>query len=124
MPLRNWLVALGCIVALGIMVYACAARAHIKERPELDAWMNGLQSNGGYPCCSHVDGTTIADVDWDTAVADGKLHYRVRIEGEWIVVTDAEVVESPNKFGRAIAWIYRTTNDKPLIRCFLPGAGG
>jgi hypothetical protein len=100
------------------------ARAHIKDRPDLDKWMNSLASRGGYPCCSHVDGTTLADAEWDTAVVNGEIHYRVRLDQNWIVVSPEEVVEGPNLFGQAIAWIYRDSLGVPNVRCFMPGAGG
>ena len=44
---------------------------------------------------------SLQDVDWDTQEG----HYRVRIQGEWIVVPDAAVVTDTQ------------------IRCFIPGAG-
>jgi hypothetical protein len=99
------------------------------DRPDLNAWFNSLQSSGGYPCCSQIDGSTIADVDWDTTVVNGELHYRVRIEGEWVVVSDAEVVKAPNRYGPPIVWLYWINQPDgkpriPQIRCFMPGAGG
>ena len=59
------------------------------------------------------------DVDWDTQEG----HYRVRIQGEWIVVPDAAVVTEPNRFGPAVVWPYNDRYGNTRIRCFIPGAG-
>jgi hypothetical protein len=53
----------------------------------LKEWFDRLASRNGL-CCAFADGVSVQDVDWDTQ--DG--HYRVRIQGEWIVVPDAAVV--------------------------------
>jgi hypothetical protein len=117
------------MIFFAMLVYAFAARAHMHDRPELDTWFNGLQSSGGFPCCSQIDGSTISDLDWDTTVIDGKFHYRVRIDGQWVVVSDAEVVNAPNRYGPPIVWLYWINQPDgkpriPQIRCFMPGAGG
>jgi hypothetical protein len=70
-------------------------------------------------CCAFADGASLQDVDWDTQVG----HYRVRIQGEWIVVPDAAVVTEPNRFGLAVVWPYRDRDGTTQIRCFMPGAG-
>jgi hypothetical protein len=59
------------------------------------------------------------DVDWDT---QGNS-YRVRINGQWVVVPDAAVVTEPNKFGPAVVWPYQDFQGATQIRCFLPGTG-
>jgi hypothetical protein len=84
----------------------------------LREWFDQLASERGL-CCSFADGRAIADVDWDTQ--DGR--YRVRLNGEWLVVPDAAVVKEPNKYGRAVVWPYMDANGATQIRCFLPGAG-
>jgi hypothetical protein len=114
---------ISAVLAIATLLCVCAARAHMKDRPDLDGWFHGLQSSGGFPCCSEVDGYTLPDVDWDTAVADGKPHYRVHLNGRWIVVSDEEVVEGPNKYGSPLVWIYYE-NGEPFVRCFMPGARG
>jgi hypothetical protein len=93
----------------------------------LKAWFDQLASGKGL-CCSFADGVSIADVDWDTAtVADaaGASHvvYRVRLNGQWILVPDAAVVTEPNRFGPAVVWPYQDMNGVTQIRCFIPGAG-
>lgn len=111
------------VAACGILVYACSASAHMKNRPDLDQWFNGLTSKNGSPCCSTVDGTEVRDIDWDTTVENGQSHYRVRVGGQWITVADHQVVTTPNKYGGPVVWIYHS-DGKPQVRCFMPGAGG
>jgi hypothetical protein len=60
----------------------------------------------------------VQDVDWDTQ--DGR--YRVRLQGEWVVVPTA-LASEPNRFGPAVVWPYFDANGATQIRCFMPGAG-
>jgi len=85
----------------------------------LKAWFDQLASGKGL-CCSFADGVSVQDVDWDTT-PDGR--YRVRLNGQWIVVPDAAVVTEPNRFGPAVVWPYQDMNGVTQIRCFIPGAG-
>lgn len=85
----------------------------------LKSWFDRLASGKGL-CCSFADGVSIQDVDWDTT-QDGR--YRVRLNGQWIVVPDAAVVTEPNRFGPAVVWPYQDMSGATQIRCFLPGAG-
>ena len=84
----------------------------------LHDWFEHLASGKGL-CCSFADGFRVDNVDWDTQ--DG--HYRVRLNGQWIVVPDNAVVTEPNKFGAAVVWPYMGTDGQTQIRCFLPGTG-
>jgi len=84
----------------------------------LKQWFDQLASGKGL-CCSFADGVSVQDVDWDTQ--DGS--YRVRLQGEWVVVPDVAVVSEPNRFGPAVVWPYLDANGTTQIRCFLPGAG-
>jgi hypothetical protein len=84
----------------------------------LKSWFDQLASGKGL-CCSFADGTQIDDVDWDTR--DGR--YRVRLNGEWIVVPESALVQEPNRFGPAVVWPYLDADGATQIRCFLPGAG-
>jgi hypothetical protein len=84
----------------------------------LKTWFDKLASGKGL-CCSFADGVSVEDVDWDTQGAS----YRVRINGEWLVVPDAAVVTEPNKFGPAVVWPYQDINGATQIRCFIPGSG-
>ncbi len=84
----------------------------------LKSWFDQLASKNGF-CCSFADGFSVQDVDWDTQ--DG--HYRVRLNGEWIVVPNSAVVTEPNRFGPTVVWPYTDTYGTIQIRCFMPGAG-
>jgi hypothetical protein len=84
----------------------------------LKPWFDQLASGKGL-CCSFADGATVEDVDWDTQ--DGR--YRVRLNGQWVVVPDVALVTEPNRFGPAVVWPYQDVNGATQIRCFLPGAG-
>jgi hypothetical protein len=84
----------------------------------LKQWFDRLASGRGL-CCSFADGVSVEDVDWDSQ--DGR--YRVRVQGQWIVVPDAALVTEPNRFGPAVVWPYLDANGAMQIRCFLPGAG-
>ena len=84
----------------------------------LKAWFDQLASGKGL-CCSFADGVSVENVDWDTQ--NGR--YRVRIQGQWLVVPDTAVVTEPNKYGPAVVWPYQDANGATQIRCFLPGAG-
>ena len=82
----------------------------------LKPWFDSLKSGKGL-CCSDADGFAVSDPDWDSR--DG--HYRVRLEGEWMVVPDDAVITEPNRVGRTMVWPMRG----PLgvsIRCFMPGS--
>lgn len=85
----------------------------------LKTWFDRLASGKGL-CCSFADGVSVQDVDWDTT-QEGR--YRVRLNGQWIVVPDAAVVTEPNRFGPAVVWPYQDVNGVTQIRCFIPGAG-
>lgn len=82
----------------------------------LKPWFDGLKSNKGL-CCSVADGLAIADPDWDSK--DG--HYRVRLDGQWIVVPDDAVIREPNRAGRTMVWPIKGSLGT-TIRCFLPGS--
>src|ERR1700749_2589404 len=84
----------------------------------LKAWFDKLASGKGL-CCSFADGVSVQDVDWDT---QGNS-YRVRINGQWVVVPDAAVGTEQNKFGSAVVWPYQDIDGVTQIRCFIPGSG-
>ena len=62
----------------------------------LQLWFESLRNKLGLYCCARADGHPLDDGDWDMK-GDS---YRVRLQGEWIVVPDYAVISSPNKFGR------------------------
>ena len=82
----------------------------------LKPWFESLHNKDGVQCCEVADGMALLDVDWDSQ--DG--HYRVRLEGQWVMVPDERVVTQPNRIGRPIVWT-QYLNGKPLVRCFMPG---
>lgn len=84
----------------------------------LKPWFDQLASGKGL-CCSFADGVKVENVDWDTQ--NGR--YRVRLNGQWIVVPDSALVTEPNKFGPAVVWPYLDGDGVTQIRCFMPGAG-
>jgi hypothetical protein len=90
---------------------------HFADSP-LKPWFDRLASGKGL-CCSFADGVSVENVDWDSK--DG--NYRVRINGQWVVVPEAAVVTEPNKYGPAVVWPYQDSDGATQIRCFLPGAG-
>ncbi|MGA8613940.1 MAG: hypothetical protein WB760_20150 [Xanthobacteraceae bacterium] len=114
----------------GVLSFVLPRAAHARDDgryeasdPALHAWFDQLASGKGL-CCSFVDGSKVEDVDWDTQRdADGSVHYRVRLNGEWIVVPDAAVVKEPNRFGPAMVWPCKDAAGATQIRCFIPGAG-
>lgn len=85
---------------------------------QLKPWFDKLASGKGL-CCSFADGFKVEDVDWDVE----KGRYRVRLNGEWVVVPDAALVTEPNKFGPAVVWPYQDAAGTTQIRCFIPGSG-
>lgn len=84
----------------------------------LKDWFNSLSSPGGGPCCSYADGVSIDDVDWEMK-GD---HYRVRLDGVWYDVPDANIVQGKNRLGRAIVWPIKDEVGNVKIRCFMRGA--
>lgn len=82
----------------------------------LKPWFDSLRSGKG-PCCSDADGMVIADPDWESQQG----HYRVRLDGEWIIVPDDAVITEPNRAGRTMVWPVKGSLGTS-IRCFLPGS--
>jgi len=73
-------------------VLAGSARARDDGRyagSPLKPWFDSLKSAKGL-CCSDADGFLVADPDWESK--DG--HYRVRLDGQWIMVPDDAVIPS------------------------------
>ena len=120
---RDWAILVAFVLGLALAgrilaPYKAAARdldGRYANSP-LHGWFEGLRSGKG-PCCSDADGTALSDVDWESK--DG--HYRVRIEGEWIVVPDDAVITEPNRAGRTMVWPVKGSLGIS-IRCFLPGS--
>src|SRR3954471_4057637 len=79
-------------------------------------WFESLRNGSGMSCCSNADGTAVTDADWETK--DG--HYRVRLNNQWMAVTDKAVLPGPNKDGRTIVWPRPGPMGIEII-CFIPG---
>ena len=133
---RNLAAVIGGMLVLGFIALACIlisiepahahdptgfwAREYAAGRSPGPEWWNGLAIGKGL-CCSFADGVRVEDVDWDTGGPDGG--YRVRLNGDWIIVPPDAVLTDPNRYGPAVVWPYKATDDTTQIRCFLPGAG-
>jgi hypothetical protein len=108
------------IVLVGCWLGTAPAQARDDGRyanSPLKPWFESLHSKDGIQCCADADGMALADVDWD--IKDG--HYRVRLEGEWVIVPDDSVIAEPNRVGRTMVWPYYL-NGNPTVRCFMPGS--
>lgn len=104
--------------SLALVMLATSAPARDDGRyanSPLKEWFESLSSDFG-PCCSDADGYMVADIDWESDHG----HYRVRIDGEWVMVPDGAVVTQPNKTGRTMVWKYYI-DGHPRVRCFMRG---
>src|SRR5215813_8296502 len=75
----------------------------------LQPWFQSLQNKNGFYCCARADGHPLD-------------------EGEWIVVPDDALISGPNKFGKAIVWLWPHADIASgeihtitRIQCFIPG---
>jgi hypothetical protein len=126
---KKYLALIGGIL-IGFIFGVTLAHAHDDGRfaaSPLKPWFDGLKSNKGM-CCSFADGVTVKGVDWDTinVASAGKepdVRYRVRLDGQWIVVPPDAVVTEPNRYGDAVVWPYQDAAGATQIRCFIPGSG-
>src|SRR3954471_11388970 len=89
------------VITLGLLlVGAASARDDGRyANSPLKGWFDSLKSGLG-PCCSDADGFAVSDPDWESR--DGR--YRVRIDGNWIVVPDDALITEPNRYGRTMVW--------------------
>jgi hypothetical protein len=105
--------------AFGLMLRAMPAVARDDGRyanSPLKPWFESLRSDFG-PCCSDSDAFVVFDPDWESEGG----HYRVRINGEWVVVPDGAVITQPNRAGPTMVW--KTYLDgHPRVHCFMPGS--
>jgi hypothetical protein len=91
----------------------------------LRPWFEALKNKVGMYCCAGADGHPLDESEWD--IKDNT--YRVLLQGEWIVVPDDAVISGPNKFGKAIVWLWPQEvlawgdPASNFIRCFIPGSG-
>jgi hypothetical protein len=113
-PLAIWLLA--ALLAVVQFGNAFARDDGRFATSPLKPWFDSLRSGKG-SCCSDADGVAIADPDWESKEG----HYRVRLDGEWIIVPDDAVITEPNRAGRTMVWPVKGTSGTS-IRCFLPGS--
>ncbi|MGJ5207724.1 hypothetical protein [Bradyrhizobium sp. HKCCYLR20261] len=114
--IRTLLALSGAALAAALCVDHAAARDDGRyANSPLKDWFDGLRSGRG-PCCSDADGLAVSDPDWDLQ----GTHYRVRLDGEWIVVPDDAVITEPNRAGRTMVWPIKGSLGTS-IRCFMPG---
>src|SRR3954454_6665300 len=113
----------GFITCSAVLALTVAAMATAIARDDgryagspLKPWFDTLKSGKGL-CCSDADGFAISDPDWESLSG----HYRVRLDGEWIVVPDDAVITEPNRAGRTMARPMKGSLGT-LIRCSMPGS--
>ena len=107
------------VAMLSLAVLATPVLAHDDGRfadSPLKPWFESLQSEVGQ-CCTNADGYIVFDADWESDHG----HFRVRLEGEWLVVPDGAVLKQPNRAGPTMIWKYYI-DGHPRVRCFLPGS--
>ena len=94
----------------------------------LQPWFQSLRNKTGLYCCARADGHPVDDGEWDMK----NNSYRVFLQGEWIVVPDRAVILGPNKFGKAMVWVWPqemfasdgfASGGSTSILCFIPGSG-
>jgi hypothetical protein len=104
-----------------LLVSSLVLLVHLHDRPDLNQWTMGLQSQRGVPCCDSSEAKPVVDADWRV---DAEGHYEVLLEGKWVSVPDGSIVKEPNKYGLSLVWYIKLSNsDEIYIRCFLPAAG-
>jgi hypothetical protein len=121
---RTWVCCVFFVVASMVSQFGHLAFAHDDGRyadSPLKPWFDALRSDKGL-CCSFADGQSVLDIDWDTKREGEQVHYRARLDGEWIVIPDAAVITEPNRYGRTVIWPYKDMDGKTQVRCFMPGA--
>jgi hypothetical protein len=106
------------ILILCLLFVTVPGAAHDHTQPGIKSWIKSLKNKQHVPCCDTADGYP------PEAVVDmGGNRYRVKIKGEWYDVPDHALLTEPNRLGYPVVW-YVHENGRPLIVCFLPGAGG
>src|ERR1700722_14441808 len=89
------------IAFLMLFLLSLVAHAHIHDRPDLDAWVNGLTNKQGGQCCDHTEARRVEDPDYE-GLPDGSGGYRVMIDGDWLQVPESRVIHQPNRYGPAL----------------------
>jgi hypothetical protein len=108
-----------------------SAYSHDHLRPDLKEWFKSLKSKSGVACCDDGDAEH-AEATWDMARGGYKVFLKNPVHpkesGRWFDVPDDAVVKQPNLSGVAMVWWYPSYavdgTMTPVVRCFIPGAGG
>ena len=94
----------------------------------LQPWFKSLRDKSGKYCCAEADGHSLDEGEWDMK----NDSYRVFLQGKWIVVPDEALILGPNKFGKAMVWVWPqemfasdgfASGGSTSILCFIPGTG-
>jgi hypothetical protein len=119
--------AVAILVFLAVLLMASIPKSHAHDDGRYadspnHAWFDSLTSPYGGRCCAEADGLGVNDLEWKTAIDEAKpnLRYQVFIAGDWRDVYEGNVVNEPNKIGRAVVWFWYH-DGKIEIRCFMPG---
>jgi hypothetical protein len=124
--MRRFLLA-GAFAALAYLLGAFAIpHAHGRDNgqyaqvsPDIRDWVKSRRNKSGTPCCDSADGY---DAEWDNEGPGGS--YRVRIDGDWIVIPEEKVLDDiPNRLKVARVW-YAKFDGGVHIFCFIPGTMG
>jgi hypothetical protein len=112
---------LKCSIAVALVILGAGNTSSARDDGRyagspLKPWFDTLKSGKGL-CCSDADGFAVSDPDWESQNG----HYRVRLEGNWIVVPDDAVITEPNRAGRTMVWPIKDSSGTS-VRCFLPGS--
>lgn len=110
----------GALLAATFVTVALARDDGRYANSPLKPWFDSLKSGKG-PCCSDADGFAVSDPDWDTKRDGDRVHYRVRIEGEWHDVPPDALITEPNLYGKTMVWPIKGWGGL-TIRCFMPGS--
>lgn len=104
------------LLTAAILSALFAAVAGKVKAQTLREWFNSLSSPAGGVCCHNFDGLSLEEDTWRTANGG----YQVLINGKWVDVPPGNVVNVPNRLGRAHLWL----KGDGSIRCFIPGSLG
>src|SRR5258707_4031562 len=115
--IRTTVLGLRFVVLVAAFIGAAQARddGRYSQSP-LKPWFDSLKSGKG-PRCSDADGFAVSDPDWESRNG----HYAVRIDHQWIDVTDDAVITEPNLAGVTMVWTIKAALGNS-IRCFPPGS--
>lgn len=121
-----WALLICCAIVIAVTWIVTAAFARDPDgryaNSALKEWFDSLKSKDGDSCCADFDGHPPEAV-WKTD--DG---YKVQIEGQWVDVPPTALLDTPNKYHRAVVWYWTETSEDGTkifhIRCFLAGALG